>query len=1001
VEHGAERVGLPDWRRDCVGWAAPGVCTLSPWDCVGWVAPGSCARPSSAAREDSANHLSGVNRRVEPLLGLSFPTHHHFSQASTAARTHPNLLLVLASALPLPPPGLVFVSLHTETMAGNGVFPTTRMPSEADRDNKACMRAAAASQGIQARSPGTLSTGYPPYSFGTASYYPPAPNSDVPSTDASVPSTSQSLPPTRSMEQAPLLRTEPSMVFQQGQTNMPPTALAAPTVRSPFTLGMEPVIHSLNDGLDVGEPTNTQTSCAKPIAQLGAVKSAGSAGNTTAFMGPVNRLASGGPARPRPRYGRSKHVVAPSLSSVPGLHAAASRASAPLRESVMGASEKAAATRAAVAHVSGSASGLHSTAHKSASKGAKASPGAALKKSQASAKAAKVARAKALQAKIVSTDSGTAADKSMSAAAEGLLSLSCDGSKLEDTVKKTMENQEKTIQTLAKAVGKLQMERNKEAASTSSMLLATGRVEHMAPGFGGMVHGGPSYKRRKTACEAVETLSSHVASQDKEPSPCLPVQELCIPPQHSSKKLTFSSATAAAKTIAMATAIAQKRADGSIIMVAIRDELTPKIKAIMGNAQTTMDVLPSPNIRQSIINSTAMAVMKTGEKTVEAFLLENVHSPSKKRKCLLSDSEDEHAPHRKVKTVGVHTTLMQVFHHVLGNFKRNVVAGWFKEAAKKAPKDMTVEEAEYWCSDGHFFVEPLGRKGIIAGVAKGFKYLGAPHRIHHPVGPGGEIVVDMCHGHFSLASLFVSEVLTSIRDSLPDKTTIDATRYKNYVAQVVRHDLVLPKHSDADRGIILVDGKDPRRAVFEKEFMPSAMVEADKAPPAGAVVDGAGTGAVADGVGTGAVPNGVGAGTADIAVGGGAEPNGVGPGAAANEVVSGMAVGGVVAGVAENVAVDVAPHHQTEDVVRNGATADAAGNRAEAGVVPTEEAAFAAAGPVNAAGPLLPVAQALARPAAIHGRMAWAARQEQAAAILAAAQAQAAALLNVHDDDRE
>ena len=886
---------------------------------------------------------------MEPPPGLSCPTHLHWPLGSSALRARSQLLLVRAYALPVDTRGPVFIAVPAETMEGQRVFPPTPMPSEADRDNKDLLRAAAAAgQAMPEPSLTPLPARYPPYNFGTDSYYPPATQPYVPAAGASVPSTPSLGPSLASTEPAPLFRTAPSVAFYQGQTTLPPSRAASPSVPPPFTPGAEPNPGSFTHGLASEEQRVTSGPRFRPTAQVAPLTPAGDGGGTAASKSPVYLETSGGCSRPRPRFGRGKNATVPSLSSVPGLSALPPRASAPPRWPADAVAGTSAATKPAAAHGAGGASSAPTNGSKSVFKSGKESVGVAVKKSKSAATAAKVARARALQARKASTDHAAAANESTSNAVMGLLSLSDDGSNVEELVKKTIEKQEKTIQTLAKAVCKLQMDSNKAMASTPSVPLATGGLMQVAPELGELVQVEPSHKRHKAAGPVAALSSPRVSTHDMDVSTRAAVPELRIPPCKFAGKVSSATATAAAKTLAKAAAIAQKRADGSVAMVAIRDRLTPKIKAMMGNAQKTMDVLPSPNIRQSIINATAMAVMHADVKTIEDFLLESVHSPSKKRKRLLLEPEQEHEEvPKKIKTVGVNSTLMQVFHHVLGNYKRNVVAGWFKEATKKVPAEMTVSEAEYWCTNNNFFQQPLGRKGVITGVAKGLKYLGAPNRIHHPVGAGGEIEVDMCYGHFLLGTQLISEVLTSIRDNVSDQPAIDSMRYKKYVAQAVRHDSFLPKHNKPDRGLILVDGHDPSRAVFEQEFMPASTVLAGDHDEAAA--NASGNGAAADVAGNGAVA-------------------------------------------------DVAGNGASADAAGNGAVADVGGNRAPAGAAPVVAAAPAVAeAAVNVVAPL-PPQRAPAGTAAPHVQTALATRQARAAAILAAAQAEAAALLSIADE---
>ena len=212
----------------------------------------------------------------------------------------------------------------------------------------------------------------------------------------------------------------------------------------------------------------------------------------------------------------------------------------------------------------------------------------------------------------------------------------------------------------------------------------------------------------------------------------------------------------------------------------------------------------------------------------------------------------------------------------------------------------------------------------------------------------------MCYGHFFLGTQLISEVLTSIRDNVSDQPAIDSMRYKKYVAQAVRHDAFLPKHSKPDRGLILVDGHDPSRAVFEQEFMPASTVLAGDAPLADAASNEGAAHAFHDE----------------------AAANASGNGAAA----------------------DVAGNGAVADVAGNGAVADVGGNRAPAEAAPVVAAAPAvAAAAVNIVAPL-PLQRAPAGTAAPHAQTALATRQARAAAILAAAQAEAAALLSIPEE---
>jgi len=135
-----------------------------------------------------------------------------------------------------------------------------------------------------------------------------------------------------------------------------------------------------------------------------------------------------------------------------------------------------------------------------------------------------------------------------------------------------------------------------------------------------------------------------------------------------------------------------------------------------------------------------------------------------------------------------------------------------------------------------FWKLPLGRTDIVTGLTRGFKYLGCLWRLREPVNLGEELVGTMATGHLCLAVLFMSEVRTNIKDGTNEDGGIEPSRYRKYVDTVIKMDKELPKSCIEDRGVILTDGDDPMRAVFEEELMPvlpTQSVVATKLAPEG------------------------------------------------------------------------------------------------------------------------------------------------------------------------
>ena len=680
----------------------------------------------------------------------------------------------------------------------------TPAPTADDRDRKDWMRAAAArGYGTQSSSSNDLSAAFskatgPSYTRAPANLMVPLP---------------VSLPAASSTKGAPLFLQQP----HESSKTQPAASEMASLPRA-----TENAFPRCALGKDSEEDDLAHVAVARPCKQSSSLETIVAGAHVVESKSPAEGPPSGGNFRPRPRF-RSRGAVAPSLSSVLGLRATTPWAPAPLRGAAKAFASKAVASTAATAQaisttVAAEADfGLPPLAN--AVRRAASKPARTFNESQDSGTGAEVskdvnaAKRKALKALQLTTDEAAATNVETTARVAGLLALSGDPSNLAEFVKTTMQKHGETIELLAKAVGKLQVQTNKAAAS----------VVENAPIESEMgTQLDPSPKRRKTANGAVERfMPSSVPTPDESPS-CPDVPALRVPPLTPTMKLKVTKAAAVSKNLFKATAIAHERADGSVLQVAIRDELTPKVKAIIGNAHKTIDVLPSPNVRQAIIVEAAMEVMKADEQTVDSFLLEFVYTPSKKRDRMSElPQHGDNAQTKKIKTVGVNSTLVQVFHQVVGNFKRNVVATWFSVATGKTQSELSLEGAQYWCENHNFSKAPLGRKGIIAGIAKGFKYVGVPIRVHHPFGVGGEVVVDMCFGHFALGVQLMDEVLTSIKINVPDTPTIEVMRYKSYVRQAVLHDAFLPKIRTEDRGLILVDGNDPSRAVFEQEFMPT------------------------------------------------------------------------------------------------------------------------------------------------------------------------------------
>jgi len=531
--------------------------------------------------------------------------------------------------------------------------------------------------------------------------------------------------------------------------------------------------------------------------------------------------------RPTPRY-NSKGLGALSLSSLPGFSMAtktpsklhgASKASN-LKAMAATAARAAAADCAADAAVPGHSShpggevGRAAAARRAAAlavapRGAAAKVNAVDVVGEASKRGKDITGSKRVNRQ--TPDAAAAANMADAEAVAALLSLTANKGNLKEVLNDAaakMHTHDEALHALAKAVGAVIVQQNEAPSEASRAVppMAAHPMESHAVLLPDLLDHSQA-KRHKAADGSVGVPPGDSTKGDVLPPP---KPSLRVPP------LT----TAQRATIRHASEVAKKRVQGMLLMCTIRDDLTPKVKVFIGCAKKTMDVLPSPNIRHELIVESAVNMMKIDKPSAEMFLESIVNKPTKKRLLLMMGEKDVPLHGSTSNTTRVNAALHQAVHAVIGNLKRNVVSGWFNLVTGRSRSHMLPSSASYWLEENKFWKVPLGRKGIVAGLVRGFKYLGCSWRVRDPVNPGEELVGTMAMGHFCLAVQFIYEVLTNIKDGTTEDGGIDPSRYRKYVETVIKMDKELPKNCTEDRGIVLTDGDDPMRAVFEEEFMP-------------------------------------------------------------------------------------------------------------------------------------------------------------------------------------
>jgi len=795
-------------------------------------------------------------------------------------------------------------------------------PSGADRDNKDALRACAsavASSLPSAHAPivgdAAVGSAPPPYNFGGPAYYPQdAGSCALPSPAAEALSAAESSAAALAvlMEEEETLVPAESHVAGEWPVNVAGAAVGR--------ISPGPNVH-----LTVQQVARAAVAAPPAVED----KRAG-VKQRAVLQKPSRRPAAGIPRRPAPR--RRTKLVAPSLSSVPGLGCGT-----------------AASGRSAAGKQTESARDGAPVAASSAHRGAGASQGApdavrlaastaAVSPLRSLGVAAKASSAKGAESHVVVARSVAAHAESdlmdTDGAMEGLLALSGGAGKAWAGASGSCDEpcmRGQSVGALAKHVRQMTLSgektkslpENETDKKAAGVAVAVGVSAELvtAKRFKGSHTGKPlrwSAGRQPTCDEQAALLAA--AAVPKAP-PSSPVESL--PPT------VQTSIDVAAK-------LTKKRIDGMVIMVRVRSKLTPLFKKIIGSATSTFDVLPSPSKKQQIIIDTIMGL--TGKTAPEAleWLSEKVFRPAKsqndgtaKKRKRADAGEANVTINHSVNLVRASGPLNQILSHVVAHFKGVVFNTWCSVVVKVPAKQLQAETAGGWKENFLFSQSTIGRQGIIAGVAKGFKYLGAGHRVRPAVALGGEELTDMCLGHFSLGALVVHEALVNIHAGVPHGSSgPDVYRYQSWVNMVIAHDGFLPKDNAADRGLIVVDGADPLRAVFDAEFMP---LPAD---------DDMGLATDSEVSGVAGLPEHHGAAAADV------------PDAAASEAPDAGAVAAPVPGaVASTMAAPVAAPTAAPAAATAAATAAAVASAAAAAPVAEEVAAplaAAASAPMSA-----------------------------------------------------
>jgi len=231
-----------------------------------------------------------------------------------------------------------------------------------------------------------------------------------------------------------------------------------------------------------------------------------------------------------------------------------------------------------------------------------------------------------------------------------------------------------------------------------------------------------------------------------------------------------------------------RRAQGTLIMQGIRDLLTPRVTKLIAHATVTSDVFLDPESKYEMIVENAMEHMHATSDEANAFLLEIINLPTKKR---VRGSF-------KPRCARACSPLGMVFSHAMGAITAVIVSAWF-HAAGSTTSTMAVPSAIRWKDNRSYGHSDGGRVGVIAAAKQLFIHLNARYRIKQPENEGDVAVVHLTHGHYALICTLVREALDAVITGHNSSGSPDGDRYRRYVAEAVSLDDYLPKRRQPRR----------------------------------------------------------------------------------------------------------------------------------------------------------------------------------------------------------
>ena len=210
--------------------------------------------------------------------------------------------------------------------------------------------------------------------------------------------------------------------------------------------------------------------------------------------------------------------------------------------------------------------------------------------------------------------------------------------------------------------------------------------------------------------------------------------------------------------------------EGTLKMLRVRRRVKSRSFGNIGGATSTRDVVNNAETDWSMIMEETKEELGLDDAAANNFLMSDISAPTPRNTPRGTKATKKG---KSKDTRRAYQPLSQAISHVLEALKKRVVAAWFFEVGSSADTMQSAEATE-WLNNsrievgGEQLVKPRfeaserGLKGMLACVKAMFVHLGVKDRIREPTNVGETEHVILAWGHLALAACFVRAVLEQI-----------------------------------------------------------------------------------------------------------------------------------------------------------------------------------------------------------------------------------------------